>query len=375
MISKTLIPSVLDKDRWRRYFKVELLRAFGYCRKILELYDRILSDSSNPLIKKMIMGIIGRDTIGHWRDIQMFYRKFFGITCTGCEDAIKHVAMGIPLDKVVNNISITTINKWKLMEDIRIQTIILSNILNKVDNKDDALTYDINALIKRLSSNPLEIFRLVRGFYSVNISILPLYNECTFFLYITRSIPKDLINQFFSNIDISVLSSYGIKFDEIKVCRDDEFSLLVPSNNSINQYIITYIEVLYRVVKQSLRLSLKTFFKVSDEELNFISTMVNEAKKIEKEMNFETSVKTINIIRRNSSMRKIGPNYRYFIAKLLFYRDKDKVAINSNILKCEDLFNGLSPYFITGLAYFNDIQEKENNIIKAKLHLYYYNYS
>lgn len=372
MISSTLIPSVTSRDRWRRYFRFEVLRALGYCKKVLGLYNRICTDSSSPLIRKMVIGVIGRDTIGHWRDIQTLYRRFFGITCKKCEDAVKRIAMGVPLENVIDSIQIQTVNRWRLVEDVKAMTTILNSIVSKAINKHDAEPEDIETMVKHLSSNSLEVFRLIKGFYSTNISLLPLYNECTFFLYITRSINKGLIDKFFPGLDIAMLSSYGIEFKVLRVCRDDEFAILVPSSNSVSQYVITYISTLYRVLRQSLRLGLATFFRILDEEHVFVTTMAKEAKKLEREMSPQTSSTVINTVCKNSLILKTRSNYAYLTTNILFYKDKDEVAVGSGNLRCKDLFDGLSPYLVTGLAHFSDINDKGGDIVKARLHLYHY---
>lgn len=373
MSLKTLIPSIVSKDRWRKYFGSEILRALGYCRKVLNLYDRILTDDSSPLVKKMVMGVIGRNTIGYWRDIQTLYRRFFGIACIGCEEAIKRIAMGIPLDNVVENVSVQAIDRWRLVEDLRVLAATLSSVINRTVSKDEVLQENTEVMIKRLSGNPLDAFRLIKGFYSTNISLLPLYNECTFFLYVARSIHRDLIDKFFPDLDMAMLKNYGVEFNTVSVCSDDRFSILIPSTNSVNQYIIIYIETLYRILKQSMRLGLTRFFKILDEEQVFISTMINEVKKIEKEMKRGAGNTIIDTILKNSLTRRTSSNYMYSTTNVLFHRDKDEVVIGSRNIRCENFFEGLTPYLITGLAYLGDIQDKGGELIKARLHIYHYN--
>lgn len=375
MRSRMLIPSIASKEGWKKYFRVDILRVLGYCQRVLGLYNEICTNSSNPMIKKMIIGVIGRDTIGHWRDIQLLYKKFYGITCTKCEEAIKRIAAGVPFENVVNETSLSISSRWELVEDLKTLLLILNNIVSKTINPEEI---DIEGIggndvdIKRLSSNPLEIFRFIRGFYSTSVSLLPLYNDYTFFLHISRSIHISLLDKYFPKLDISVLGLYNVNYERIKLCKDNEYTILIPSKDSIANYVYMYIETLYRMIRRSLKIKISSILNLVDEKLKYVSTMIREVKNIENQFEPSASQKLINIIRRNSVIQKLGFSYVYSTSTVLFNVDKDDVIIGSGVLKCRDFFDGLSPYILTGLAYLEDIQTNEDKRkVKAKLHIYY----
>lgn len=375
MGERILIPSIASKEGWKKYFKADILRVLGYCHRVLGLYNRICTDNSNPMIKKMVMGVIGRNTIGHWRDIQSLYKKFYGITCIKCEEAIKRISTGVPFENVVDEVALRISSRWELVEDLKILLLILNNIVNKTVNLDKIEAEDINILegdIKRLSSNPLEILSFIKGFYSTSISLLPLYNDYTFFLHISRSIHIGLLDKYFPNLDIDMLNSYSINFERIRLCKDDEYTILIPSKDSLTHHINMYIETTYRIIKKSLKIKISSIFNLVDEELKYISAMIHEVKNIEEEFNPSISQRLVKAIHKNSITRKLKPSYFYATATALFNTDKDSVAIGSNVLKCKDFFDGLAPYILTGLAHLEDIQPKEGKkTFKAKIHMYY----
>ncbi|MEM4513160.1 MAG: hypothetical protein QXZ41_01460 [Ignisphaera sp.] len=375
MKERILIPGIASKEGWKKYFKIDILRVLGYCQRVLGLYNRVCMDNSNPTIKKMVMGIIGRDTIGHWREIQSLYKKFYGITCIKCEEAIKRIAKGVPFESVVDETALRIPGRWELVEDLNTLMLILNNIVNKTVNPEEIEAESTNiseGVTKRLSSNPLEILRFIKGFYSTSISLLPLYNDYTFFLYISRSIYIGLLSKYFPNLDIDMLNSYSINFERIKLCKDDEYTILIPSRDSVIHYINMYIETIYRIIKKSLKIKISSFFNLVDEELKYISTMIHEVENLEEEFNTSISQRLVNAIHKNSITRKLKHSYIYATAIAVFNADKDRVAIGSTVLKCKDFLDGLSPYILTGLAHLEDIQQKEDKkTFKAKIRIYY----
>lgn len=99
--------------------------------------------------------------------------------------------------------------------------------------------YDIN----RMSGNPLYVFKLARGFYSTLASLLPLYNLYTFFISITRSIPRKLFLKFFPSFDIDMLRRLGISFDTVNACQDVDYTLYVHSRDSVSNNILFFTNV------------------------------------------------------------------------------------------------------------------------------------
>jgi len=371
----TLMPGIAKPEGWKKYFKVDMLRALGYCEKVLGLYNRIIENQSNPMIKKMVMGVIGRDTIGHWRDIEAIFMKFFGIKCVNCEDAIKKIAAGAPFETVVNKTSIHVISRWRLVEDVKTLALILSNILNRAKvlsvEELDSRASDLDNIVKQLTGNPLEILRFVKGFYSTTISLLPLYNEYTFFIYITQSMPNIVLDMFFPGLDMTMLEGYGLKYRRIALCNEPPYSILVPTDDSIFHHVKMYIDTVYRIVRMSIRNTIASFISIEDEEKKFIDTMMGEAKILEDRVSLPASKKLVNTLKRNSVSRRVSANTVYATSNILFYKDRSSVLIGSASISCKDFFEGITPYIITGLAHLRDIQEKEGGIVKARLHIYY----
>lgn len=369
---RMLIPDVANSEGWKKYFKSDIVRVLGYCEKILGLYNRIATSSSDPLVKKIVMGVIGRDTIGHWRDIQTLFKKFFGIICMNCGDAVRRIAIGVPFDTVINEVSLRT-QKTELLEDVRTLSTILSGIARKamIESGEWSEKETIDIMIKRMSGNPLEVIRLVKGFYSTTISLLPLYNQYTFFLYIARSLYENLVKEYFAALDLSMLARYGIKFKHIRVCRDSGYAIYTPDFDSTAHYINIYVTTAYNMIKKSIRVGLTKFFNIADEEKKFISVMIDEVEKIKLRFSPALTNTIINMIRRSSGARKIMSNHiHYAITEAVFYTEKDQAVVNSNKVRCSDLLEGLAPYILTGLAYFSDFQERDG-VAKAYLHIYY----
>ncbi|MEM4441317.1 MAG: hypothetical protein QXN02_00215 [Ignisphaera sp.] len=70
--------------------------------------------------------------------------------------------------------------------------------------------------IKRMTSNPLYIFKFTREFYSILVSLLSLYNQYSFFISITKSIPEKLLLKLLP--DTKSLKKFDIIFDTVETC-------------------------------------------------------------------------------------------------------------------------------------------------------------
>lgn len=369
MVQASLL-DVASEDGWKRYLWTDVLRALGYCRRVLSLREKITVDSSNPIIKKMVLGVIGKDTIGHWKDIQTVFKEFFGVVCINCRNTIRRIALGIPFEKVVDEVSLKVLDRG-LVDDVKPLASALGAVISVAGVIEDIGEVDaIETTLKRLASNPLEVLRIVKGFYSTTISLLPLYNRYTFFSLMTRSIHERLLNTFFPNLELAKLSKYGLRFNEVRLCRDSEYRLYIPSTNSIADPLNLYVKLAYKFIKKSLGLKLSTFFGLVDEEKRFVLTMVKEARTIEQELAPMLTRRVLTAVQRHAIKRKVWQTHAYSVVNVIFCRDSDTALIGSARLRCEDLLDGLSPYIITGLAYFDDIRETGEKI-GAELHMYY----
>ncbi|MEM0371244.1 MAG: hypothetical protein QXW05_05070 [Ignisphaera sp.] len=66
-------------EGWKKYFKVHMVRALNYCERICLLYERLKYDISKSYIKKIIIGVVERNTVGYCRDIQDFLENSSGL--------------------------------------------------------------------------------------------------------------------------------------------------------------------------------------------------------------------------------------------------------------------------------------------------------
>lgn len=365
--NKVLIPNISSIGGWKKYFSIDIFRIYGYMQRLREIYSALKSSYESTKSKKIVMGVIGKDTIGYWRDIQQIYKNFFGIECRGCREAIKRIAMGIPLGNVVDSVKLVFRNS-ELIRGLDSIYKVLDSVMGIVDVKGEnriSIEDDLN----RLSGNPLYIFDLLRGLYSTMINILPLYNEYTLFLEITRTMPMKLYSTFFKGFDFSVLRKVGIVYGSIDMCKDQEYRIMVHDIHSIGNNIDLLVDEIYDYIDFS-RESLKTkMVRLHDERTMFVENMTRLISDVYELLDIKNIDKFYNDLNRYSYRKLVRARYSYLELKIRVDKEADHAVLGESIYKCEQFIDLLSPYIILGLGWIDSINEK-NHLIKGVLHIY-----
>ncbi|ADM27219.1 hypothetical protein Igag_0378 [Ignisphaera aggregans DSM 17230] len=365
---KILIPNILSIDGWKKYLSVDILRVYGYIQRLKEIYNGLRSSYESVRSKKIVMGVVGKDTIGYWRDIQYVFKDFFGIECSGCEEAVKRIAMGIPLENVVDSVKLV-FRDSKLIQDLDSIYNILNRILSTIVDVRNGDRISIEDYLNRLSGNPLYIFDILRGFYSTMVNLLPLYNEYTLFLEITRFIPMKLYNIFFKGFDFNILKKIGIVYRSIDVCKDQEYMAVVHEAHSVGSSINVLVDEIYRYIDLSRKNLKIKMIKLYDERAIFVESMSKFIDDIYEFLDIKNIDKFYNDLDRYSHRKFIKAGYSYLESKIRIDMETDYVALGESRYKCEQFMDMLSPYIILGLGWIDSINRK-NHLIEGILHIY-----
>ncbi|MEM0026553.1 MAG: hypothetical protein QXT53_01280 [Ignisphaera sp.] len=363
-----LIPPVASYEKWKQFFKRDIGRALGYCERIVGLYNKLSMTYSDINTKKIVAGIIGKNTIGHWRDIQKIFEEFFGIKCIRCSEIVKDIASGIPYDMVLQKVSLF-FGEPRAIREIEALMVILAEIYkNSVIARPPAITSSIfNVDYNTLTSNPLHIIRILRGLYTSFLALLPLYNEFTYFLLITRNMDYDLFKKYFRDLDLGFLSRFGIKYRKIHLC--EETAIIGHEKNSAGEKIQILVNNIYRFFKQQ-PYAIRRFIRVIDEEEKFVRSMIATLQGISTELGIKVSQSLYSSLYRNAEKRYIRAGYTYVETIIRVNRRDCSVKIKDFSIAYKDFVGYMEPYMITGLFQLDNIIPKDDYIdMYAKIYM------
>jgi len=361
-----LIPDIASAEKWKMFLRGDVGRALGYCERVLGLYNSIRMRIGDEKIKKMVVGIIGRDTIGHWKDIQSVYEEFFGVRCIGCEEAVKSIAMGIPYSVALQSVSLRLENS-SYMKEVEGLVILLSKVLRESSvyiERSDVLK-ELERDLSTLLNNPLAITRIVKSFYESLRLLLPLYNKFTFFITISRSITKNLLERFFKDLDFKMLSKFNIRFRKEMICRNT--AVFMQDKDSLGELILFLTNSIYRFLKNSK--GMRRFVSVGNEEEKFINEMLKLVPQMYHDMGYSEDYSLYSALYKSAITTLVRGNFIRISSRIRIDRERDVALIHNYTIKCENFINMLEPYIITGLAYLNSVT-KHNSKTELLLHIY-----
>ncbi len=365
--NRILISNISSIEGWKKYFSVDIFRVYGYVQRLREIYSALRNSHDSIRTKKIVMGVIGKDTIGYWRDIQQVYREFFGIECRGCREAVGRIAMGIPFENVVNEARLLSRDS-ELIQHLDSLYKLLDRVIDVMGIKGRdriSIENDLNTLL----GNPLHIFNIIRGFYSTLINILPLYNEYTMFLEITRSIPIKIYNTFFNGFNLNDLIKMNIAYKRFRVCRDQEYEIVAHETHSIGNQVNLLVNEIYSYIDLSREKLRTKMIKLYDERSIFIENMAKFISKVYEFLGIKCSEKFYSDINRYSYHRFVKGGYSYLELKIRINKETNSVVMGGSRYGCEVFLDMISPYIILGLGWIDPINEKDY-FIDGVLHIY-----
>lgn len=350
------IPPVASHEKWKQFFRRDIGRALGYCERVVGLYNKLSMTSSDIKTKKIVAGIIGKNTIGHWRDIQKIFEEFFGVKCIKCSEAIKDVASGIPYDTALQKISLF-FGESRAIKEIESLIVILSEIYKSSVAARPLITTPkiLDTDYSTLTSNPLHIIRILKGLYTSLLALLPLHNEFTYFLLITRNIDYDLFKKYFMDLDLGSLSRFGIRYRKIQLCG--ESMIIGHEKNSTGEKVLLLVDNIYRLFEQQ-PYAIRKFINVVDEKEKFVRSMIKAAREVSTELGVKDVQSLSSSLYRSAEKRHVRAEYIYVETFVRIDRRDCKVKIKDLSIPYKDFIEYMEPYAITGLLQIDSIISK-----------------
>lgn len=359
----------LTSDGWRKYFKVDLLRAASYAARIRRLVELLKLRSGTLAAVKIVMGVIGRDTVGYSRDIQECFSDFLGVKCIGCQEAVAKVSMGVPLEQVAPSAAIKFgevefLNLVKVLEGLLregMRTAIGADI--DEDYLNAVVTKDFNAL----SGNPLRVFNLLRGLLTTLRKVLPHYNPYTFFVYSLRNAPRFAVEKFLGTANIEVASRFGIAIEDLIPSKDGAYSIVTHKPGTVGDALVSATDIIFQVHEVGALLHHKRL-RVRNERQHYVETFTPLVEDVASTLGVERQLKVVVALLSNLRRERYG-SYSVVKAKIKTENPALHASIEGRRIPIDRFVGGLAPYLLLGLGKFENVSKEETNIV-ANLVIY-----
>ncbi|MEM1882118.1 MAG: hypothetical protein QXY43_02875 [Sulfolobales archaeon] len=345
----------------KEFFKSDLAQLASRASRLLRLVELINSSTSSPLTLKIVMGVIGKDTIGHSRSIQKLFKDFLGIECSGCREAIARLSKGIPFSQASSSVKLV----FRGSEWLNV-LIVLERLLRESLKNAGVLEVDesyLDSLAERdystLAGNPLKAFSILRGFYTASHKVLPQYSPYAFFIWSLRAVPKFAIEKLVGSEVMKSMRAFNIEVRELLPCVKDEYSLVSHTPGSVGDVLASAIELVYKLHELGAPYSSR-YLKIRDEMLIYLSFAVPvtgsvvESLGVEREFDLVSNLLLIN----GNTIRDYGD---FKVVKLRVRTEKpaESVIVKGKKLSATTFLKGLSPYLVLGLGKLEDFRESE----------------
>jgi hypothetical protein len=347
-----LIPDIASVEKWRMFFRGDVSSALGYCERVLGLYNSMRMSVGDVRTKKIVVGVIGKDTIGHWRDIQEVFKEFFGIRCIRCEEAVKNIAMGIPYTVALQRVSLR-FEAFNYIRSVEELAILLSKVLKESGVhlvRPDGLR-KLDRDVSVLLNNPLNIIDVVKSFYESLRRLLPLYNRFTFFITVSRSITESLMEKYFRGLNLEALAKFNIKFRKETLCRD--IPVFMHVRGSLGETIMFTVNSIYKFLNSSR--GMRKFIDVVDEEERFVKEMLRLATNVYRDMGYTEDHTFYSALYRGAISTLVKGSFIRISTRVRIDREKGMATVHGYTTKCENLVNLLEPYIMTGIAHIGSV--------------------
>ncbi|MEM4830933.1 MAG: hypothetical protein QXZ60_01195 [Sulfolobales archaeon] len=346
----------------KKFFRSDLAQLASRASRILRLVEFIKTSSSSPLTLKIVMGVIGKNTIGHSRSIQNLFKDFLGIECLGCREAITRLSMGIPFSEVSSSARIVL----RGSEWLNVLTV-LEGLLRGILKNAGVLEVDesyIDSLAERdysaLAGNPLKAFSILRGFYAASHKILPMYNPYAFFIQSLRAVPKFVIERLVGNEIMKSMRTFNIEVKELLPCVDDEYSLVSHTPGSVGDMLSSVIDSVYKLHELGAPHSSR-YLKVSDEMTRYLSFAISVTDSVAKLLAIEKEFDLVStlLLNRGRTIRDYG-DFKMVKLRVRTEKPAERVVAGEKKLDAVTFLKGLSPYLVLGLGKPEEFRESES---------------
>lgn len=354
----------LSYDGWREFFKVDLLRVASYAARIRRLVELLKLRSGTLAAVKIVMGVIGRDTIGYSRDIQECFSSFLGVECLRCREAIAKVSAGVPFEQVASSVALR-FGEVEFLKLVRVLEGLVRDGVKAaigVDIDEDYLNTVVEKDFNTLSGNPLRLFKLLGGLLTTLRRVLPHYNPYTFFVYSLRNTPRFAVEKFLGVANIEVAGRFGIAIENLIPSKDGAYSIISHKPGSVGDTLASATDLMFRIHEVGIVLNHRRL-RVRDERRDYIEVFTPLVKDVASTLGVEGHMRMVTAILLSSAQREKHGTYITVRTKVRTENPALNASIGGRRIAVDRLMSGLAPYLLLGLGRFENIVKREADIV------------
>ncbi len=377
------------RDEWYRYFRkylghlyLALGRNIGVWRL---LSGDISSAASSPSLARLLLGVIGRRTVGHSGRIRRIVRNVYGVGVRGSDQIVRKIRMGVPLGSLDDEIKVFRVEDREPIISLieysyyRVRSILErlprgKEIIGEIDSRVES---GLEATYRSIRSNPLNLVKQLSSCLPAISRIQPHLNPYSRIAISLRSITLGHIEMFYGSyrdIDDSLRSFLASGLEPAIAIESNGDSTIYSYREG--SMLKELSELIYGVRKLYFRLAktLRPYVRFRDIERIGYFSLSREYMKLSKVVPEARRHRDIlgKLYRVAYMVRNIGNNIYVIGGKARIDSNSCTVYLpNSMTMRCTD-FNGLvSLQSILSLSSL-EIEERVRNIYKVSWKLTYY---
>ncbi len=362
---------LLDERSWSRFLKVDVLRALNYVERVLRLVEVLKESSTSLQTVKIAAGIIGRDTVGHSRDVREALERLLGVACVGCDELVKDVARGIPIERVATGVKLV-FHDTPLLRELKLLEGILAEVIRrstKVEVDEEYLEEVMHKDYVSLAGNPLELFRLFRGLVAALLRLLPLYSPVTFTVRSLRLAPRFAVAKLLGDPLPELLSKLGVDLVELLPVEPGNYTLLTHRAGSFGDLVSLTVDRAYAALREVGNARPK-YLKVLDWERAYVEFALAQLGSFAELLGVTQEVEKVeNFFKDVGRAVRTTDSYTLLTAKVTI-GPGPKAYIGSRRASTELLFKGLAPYLVLNLVELKLLARRDSGPTSLNLFLY-----
>ncbi len=376
------------RDEWYRYFRKYLGHLYLALGRNIGVWRLLSGDISSaafsPSLARLLLGVIGRRTVGHSGRIRRIVRNVYGVGVRGSDQIVRKIRMGVPLGSLDDEIKVFRVEDREPIISLieysyyRVRSILErlprgKEIIGEIDSRVES---GLEATYRSIRSNPLNLVKQLSSCLPAISRIQPHLNPYSRIAISLRSITLGHIEMFYGSyrdIDDSLRSFLASGLEPAIAIESNGDSTIYSYREG--SMLKELSELIYGVRKLYFRLAktLRPYVRFRDIERIGYFSLSREYMKLSKVVPEARRHRDIlgKLYRVAYMVRNIGNNIYVIGGKARIDSSSCTVYLpNSMAMRCTD-FNGLvSLQSILSLSSL-DIEERVRNIYKTSWKLTY----
>ncbi len=350
----------LGHEGWRRFFESHVAQVAARASRFLRLVERLRSSPESPEAVKIVMGVIGRDTVGRSKEIREAFRKLMGVECLGCGEAVEMVSRGVPLERAIGSARLSFrrsewLDSLTLLERLAHESLRNTGML---ETSEDVLRSFSERDYATLVGDPLKVFGMLRGLYASLRWVLPLYSPHAFLVQALRGVPRFAIDKLGWRSHVEVAGRFGLALEEKLPCADPDYSVVSHAPGSTGDMVSSMVDLAYRLHEIALRSSPRRL-RVADERRKYLNEALLAVAPLAEMLGAGRELDAVSRTLLNEGRvagRYLG--YRLVEVRIKTQKPARYVTVGRARMGVELFMRGVAPYLVLGLGRMGGFEER-----------------